>query len=202
MPKSPESPARQPSRAPLSRDRIIDAAMCYVDANCLDDLSMRRLGGELGVEAMSLYRYFPSKAQLLDGIACHALGSLELPPPGTNTDWEPHVRAFARSFRRIARNHPRLVPLLATLGPRNHTLTDVNDRMVVLWRNAGLDDETAPRAQAALQGYISGSSLWDASAERSDEDFEFGLDALIGGLRRIVEERRASGAQPGSRAGA
>jgi AcrR family transcriptional regulator len=205
MPKPPENPATQVARAPLSRDRIIEAAMCYVDANCLDDLSMRRLGGELGVEAMSLYRYFPSKAQLLDGVACHALGSLELPPPGETTDWEPHVRAFARSFRRIARNHPRLVPLLATLGPRNHTLADVNARMVALWRNAGLDDETAPRAQAALQGYISGSSLWDASAERSDEDFEFGLDALIAGLRRIVDERgasRSSGARRGSRAGA
>jgi TetR/AcrR family tetracycline transcriptional repressor len=182
----------QSARAPLSRDRIIDAAMCYVDANCLDDLSMRRLGSELGVEAMSLYRYFPSKAQLLDGVVCHALGSLELPPSAAAADWEAHVRAFARSFRRIAREHPRLVPLLATMGPGNHTLSDVGDRMVQLWRSAGLDDRSALRAQNSLQSYITGSSLWNPSPERSDEDFEFGLDALIAGLRQIVDERGAA----------
>src|SRR6476469_4949044 len=86
-------------RQPLSRDRIIAAATGYVDANCLDDLSMRRLGSELGVEAMSLYRYFPSKAALLDGVVCSALTDLELPQQGSG-EWESDVRAYARSFRR------------------------------------------------------------------------------------------------------
>jgi AcrR family transcriptional regulator len=183
----PECRASHSGRAPLSRNRIVDAAMCYVDANCLDDLSMRRLGGELGVEAMSLYRYFPSKAALLDGVVCHALDSLELPASDVGGDsWEQDVRAFARSSRRLAREHPRLMPLLATMGPQNHTLAGVTNRMVGLWRDAGLDQATAQRAQAALQNYITGSSLWDAAAERSDDDFEFGLDAMVAGLRGVV----------------
>ena len=67
----PDQPRHRPPmavlRAPLSCTRIIDAAVRYVDDNCLDELSMRRLGNELGVEAMSLYRYFPSKAALARG---------------------------------------------------------------------------------------------------------------------------------------
>jgi TetR/AcrR family transcriptional regulator, tetracycline repressor protein len=168
--------------------------MCYVDANCLDDLSMRRLGGELGVEAMSLYRYFPSKAALLDGVVCHALNSLELPAVNAADEWEHDARAFARSFRQLARQHPRLMPLLATMGQQNHTLADVTDRMVGLWRGAGLDQATAQRAQAALQNYITGSSLRDAATEASDDDFEFGLDAFMAGLGRIVE--REAGVTP------
>ncbi|MEA2622659.1 MAG: hypothetical protein QOH61_1569 [Chloroflexota bacterium] len=177
------------AREPLSRDRIIEAAMCYVDANCLDDLSMRRLGGELGVEAMSLYRYFPSKAALLDSVICHALGTLDLPPARNGSDWEPQIRAYAHSFRTVAKQHPRLVPLLATMGPQNHTLAEITDRMVALWRSAGLDAPTAQRAQTALQGYITGTSLWEASAERTEADFDFGLDALIRGLRQMIEEQ-------------
>jgi AcrR family transcriptional regulator len=202
------------ARLPLSRGRIIDAALGYVDANCLADLSMRRLGGELGVEAMSLYRYFPSKAALLDGVACRLLSDLDLPETGTGADWEPCARAYARSFRQIARAHPRLFPLLATVGPSNDTLERVTQRMVDLWREAGLDECLAERAQRALQGFVTGSSLWEASSEESvgpttpprlrvvdvdaaegrttrpgndaDADFEFGLDLLLKGLRQRI----------------
>jgi AcrR family transcriptional regulator len=176
-------------RQPLSRDRIIAAATGYVDANCLDDLSMRRLGSELGVEAMSLYRYFPSKAALLDGVVCNALTDLDLPKERSG-EWEADVRAYARSFRRLSRAHPRLMPLLATTGPENHTLAEVTRRMVTTWRSAGLDEPMAERAQAALQGYVTGMSVGGARSAESDEVFEFGLDALICGLRRAVDHKR------------
>jgi AcrR family transcriptional regulator len=178
------------ARQPLSRDRIIAAATGYVDANCLDDLSMRRLGSELGVEAMSLYRYFPSKAALLDGVVCHALTDLKLPDQA-DREWESDVRAYARSFRRLSRDHPRLMPLLATTGPENHTLAEVTRRMVGSWQAAGLDEPTAERAQAALQGYVTGMSVGGARSVESDEIFEFGLDALICGLREVVTRREA-----------
>jgi TetR/AcrR family tetracycline transcriptional repressor len=207
------APCRQ-ARVPLSRDRIIDAALTYVDANCLADLSMRRLGGELGVEAMSLYRYFPSKAALLDGVACRLLSDLDLPDTGDGADWEPRARAYARSFRQIARAHPRLFPLLATVGPSNDTLGRITQRMVQLWREAGLGECQAERAQRALQGFVTGSSLWEATSEDNevpaasarprfvndmaagrpkrapesdpDADFEFGLDLFLEGLRQRI----------------
>src|SRR4051812_41426402 len=178
-------------RQPLSRDRIIAAATGYVDANCLDDLSMRRLGSELGVEAMSLYRYFPSKAALLDGVVCHALTDLALPSHDSR-DWESDVRAYARSFRRLSREHPRLMPLLATTGPENNTLAEVTRRMIASWQAAGLDQSMAERAQAALHGYVTGMSVGGARSVESDEIFEFGLDALICGLRRAVDQPQAA----------
>jgi AcrR family transcriptional regulator len=207
------------ARAPLSRGRIIDAALTYVDANCLADLSMRRLGGELGVEAMSLYRYFPSKAALLDGVACRLLSDLDLPEAGDGAEWEPCARAYARSFRQIARAHPRLFPLLATVGPSNDTLENVTRRMVNLWREAGLDECLAERAQRALQGFMTGSSLWEATSNEgdaavpprpriigdhaperhrirpendADADFEFGLDLLLKGLRQRISAEAPS----------
>ena len=79
---------------------------------------MRRLGNELGVEAMSLYRYFPSKAALLDGVACRALEPLRQPLSQT-TDWREEVRTFGRSFRQIAREHPR-----AGAAARDHGATE------------------------------------------------------------------------------
>src|SRR6187399_1213542 len=79
------------TRAPLSCTRIIEAAVRYVDDNCLDELSMRRLGSELGVEAMSLYRYFPSKAALLDAVVAYLLRDLSLPErpaADAGAEWE------------------------------------------------------------------------------------------------------------------
>lgn len=224
------------SRLPLSCDRIVEAALAFVDHNCLGELSMRRLGGELGVEAMSLYRYFPSKNALLEAVLSRALGELALPAPDIGAGWEPEVRAYARSFRAVARQHPHLIPLMATMGPANPTLASIHARMVRLWRDAGLDAATAPRAQSAIQGYLTGISLWDASVADAataadgaategpaagsstvagarttaseappqavtvpaqpaggpaDDDFEFGLDVLMGGLREHV-----AGSQP------
>jgi len=173
-------------RAPLSCDRIVDAAVRYVDSDCLGGLSMRRLGAELGVEAMSLYRYFPSKAALLDAVVCRTLSDISLPVEPSPATWEAGVRAYGRSFRAICAAHPRLLPLLATLGPTNPTLRVIDQRMTDLWRHAGFDDATAANAQSALQGYLTGSCLQDAGTPAGDAAFLLGLDALIDGLRARI----------------
>ncbi len=170
-------------RAPLSCERIISAAIAFIDANCLSDLSMRRLGGELGVEAMSLYRYFPSKAALLDAVVCRILDDVEL-PTGAEVDWEPAVVAYARSFRQVARRHPHLLPMLLTLGARNETLHEVDGRLVALLGRAGLDARSASRAQRVVQDFVTGSSVGDLTGElASQRDEEFGLGVLLAGLR-------------------
>jgi len=58
-------------RVPLSLERVVDAALEFIDANGLPGLTMRRLGEQLGVEAMALYRYVPSKEDLLDAVVEH-----------------------------------------------------------------------------------------------------------------------------------
>lgn len=170
-------------RPRLSNQRIVSTALRFIDENCLTELSMRRLGAELGVEAMSLYRYFPSKAALLDATVCQVLGRFDL-PEGTETDWEEAVRAYARSFHEVASEHPRLFPFLATSAETNGTLRDVADRMRAMWLRAGLDQQTADHAQATVESYVTGANLRAVSGDTSrDAAFEFGLDALIDGLR-------------------
>jgi AcrR family transcriptional regulator len=180
-------------RLPLSCARIVDAAVRYVDHDCLDGLSMRRLGAELGVEAMSLYRYFPSKAALLDAVVCRLLADVALPADPAAADWEEAVRAYASSFRAVCVAHPRLLPLLVTLGPSNPTLDAIDRRMAATWRSAGLPGDEGDQAQAALQGYLRGSCLQGAGTAAGDAAFQLGLDALIVGFRaRMAAEGAAA----------
>src|ERR1700682_169351 len=82
----------------LDRQAILQAALRLVDASGLQALSMRRLGAELGVEAMSLYHYLPHTAALTQGLAEIVLGELRLPAAGATIGWQSAVRAVARSF--------------------------------------------------------------------------------------------------------
>src|SRR5205823_2977030 len=79
-------------RTPLSSERILDAAVELLDRDGLDALSMRHLGAALGVEAMSLYRHFPSKVRLLEGLAGRLLSELALPVPAA-APWDVPLRA-------------------------------------------------------------------------------------------------------------
>src|ERR687891_2960838 len=91
-------------RRPLSRRRILEAAVRFVDREGLDALSMRKLGSELGVEAMSLYNHVPNKSALLDGMVEVLLGELEI--LSENYGWEERIREGYRAFRRLAHKHP------------------------------------------------------------------------------------------------
>jgi len=188
---APEDRPDPTRREPLSCARIIEAAVCYVDSNCLDQLSMRRLGSELGVEAMSLYRYFPSKGALLDGVVGWLLRDLALPDPRDRDGWEGHIRDFAVSFRAITRRHPQLMPLLTTRSPEDPVLRGVHDRMVDVWRHAGLRLEDAQSAQRALLAYLSGSSQWHQEGchgPAAETDFRYGLDVFLDGVRSRIAE--------------
>src|SRR5919112_3249419 len=97
-------------RQPLSRRRILEAAVRFADREGLEALSMQKLGSELGVEAMSLYNHVPNKDALLDGMVEVLLGELEVPPE--DDSWDERIREGYRSFRRLAHEHPNVFPLL------------------------------------------------------------------------------------------
>src|SRR2546428_8800855 len=111
-------------RAVLSRERIVAGAVSLIDTEGLDALSMRRLGAALGVEAMSLYRHFPSKAALLEAVVARLLAELPVPAP-TAARWQDAFRALARAYRVLLTRHPNAIPLLPTLDLSNPgTLAD------------------------------------------------------------------------------
>jgi AcrR family transcriptional regulator len=99
-------------RAGLSREQVLDAALELVDRDGVTALSMRRLGAELGVEAMTLYHYLPNKDALLDGIVERVLAQAETAPP--DGPWDAALTSYARSLRAVLLRHPGAVLLVAT----------------------------------------------------------------------------------------
>ena len=198
-------------RRPLSRRRILEAAIKLADREGLEALSMRRLGRELGVEAMSLYNHVPNKEALLNGMVRILLERLEIPLDGSG-GWEERVREAFRSYRQLAREHPNVFPLFA-MRPLN---TVESLRIFELLRGAGFGTVPALHAFRALSSYTIGYSLAeiqgfvlepksDRPGPREDEsrmleaptleeadrdaEFEFGLDLILTGLQKYITRR-------------
>src|SRR5918994_7195214 len=100
------------ARTPLSRDRILEAALGLADASGVETLTMRRLGEELGFEAMSLYRHVANKNDLLDGMLDLVLAEWQL--PDGQGDWAEAIRTSARSVHDALRQHRWAARLLMT----------------------------------------------------------------------------------------
>ena len=99
-------------RTPLSRERVLAAAVELADREGIDALSMRRLGQELGVEAMSLYNHVSSKEDLLDGMVDLIVG--EIDPPATDGAWKEALRNRILSARRTMLRHPWASAVIAS----------------------------------------------------------------------------------------
>ncbi|WP_299037828.1 TetR/AcrR family transcriptional regulator [uncultured Pseudokineococcus sp.] len=104
----------------LSRAAVLDAALDIVDRRGIGDLSMRKLGAALHVEAMALYRYVQSREALLDGLVDRVMDDLYADPSTLlrpEDDWRDFLQRVAAGVRRIAQQHPQLFPLVATRPP-------------------------------------------------------------------------------------
>src|ERR671920_2023019 len=144
-------------RQPLSRRRILEAAVRFVDREGLEALSMRKLGSELGVEAMSLYNHVPNKGALLDGMVEVLLGELKVPPE--DEGWEERVREAYRAFRKVALEHPNVFPLLVVRPPDTMDGVWLVEEFLKTLGEAGFDPETALYAFRALSSYASGYAM-------------------------------------------
>lgn len=100
-------------RAPLTRDRIVRAAVHYIDTHGLVGLSMHKLGAELGVKAMSLYKHVANKSDVLDGVVEELWAEVEQAAPVMN-NWREGYRLFAQALRETVHRHPNAAPLLAS----------------------------------------------------------------------------------------
>jgi len=93
-----------PRRVPLSRDRVLRAAVALADDTGIESLSMRKLADELGVVPMALYKHVASKAELMDGMIDVVVG--EIDPPLRGSDWKSSVRQRILSARQALLRHP------------------------------------------------------------------------------------------------
>src|SRR5262249_26022989 len=91
------------ARKPLSRDRVLEAAVRLADEGGIESLSMRKLARELGVEAMSLYNHVANKADLVDPIVDLVIAEIDLPESGP---WDEAIRKCAVSAHEAFLRHP------------------------------------------------------------------------------------------------
>ena len=165
------------SRVPLSRDRIVSAALGFIDANGLPGLTMRRLGERLGVEAMALYRYVPSKEELLDAVVESLVLQvrsddvvLDAPQDG----WQDFLQRMAHGIRRMALAHPKAFPLVAArppeapwLRPPLRSLEWVEGFLSGLI-DEGFSDEAAVEGYRAYTSFLLGHLLLEVAVHGAD----------------------------------
>lgn len=171
-------------REKLTRDRVIDAALRIMDEEGLDAVSMRRVGRELGVEAMSLYHHVHDKEDLLLGIRERVLA--QFLDPGTDGDWELRARQAARSWRHILRDHPNIMVLISESKRFEMTPTSMRptETALRLLREVGLQDEDAVKAYCALGGFIVGFVMFEIGVARASgpDDEPPTLEGLMAAL--------------------
>jgi AcrR family transcriptional regulator len=147
------------ARTPLSRDRVLRAALELADGSGADALTMRRLGEELGFEAMSLYRHVANKQDLLDGMLDLVLAEWELPQE--EGDWADAIRTSARSVHQALRDHPWAARLLMTGAHIRPARLRYMERLLARLEDAGFDAAATYHVYHLLDGYIFGFSLWE-----------------------------------------
>jgi AcrR family transcriptional regulator len=148
-------------RVPLSRERVLRAAVSVADGGGIAALTIRSLAQELGVQPMSVYHHVANKDEILDGIVDIVFGEIELPTPGR--DWREEMRRRAGSARRVLRSHTWALPLLESRtspGPAN---LRHHDTTIATLRAAGFSRELTAHAYALLDAYVYGFAVQEAS---------------------------------------
>ena len=149
--------ARAAARTPLSRERILRAAIAIADEAGLEALTMRRLGQELGVEAMSLYNHVANKDDVLDGIVDLVLGDIQVPPSGT--PWKTAMRERALSAHEILLAHPWSALQIMSRFNIGLGMTRYLDATLGRLREGGFSVEGALDAWHTLDSHIYGFTL-------------------------------------------
>ncbi|MBK3580065.1 TetR/AcrR family transcriptional regulator C-terminal domain-containing protein [Streptomyces sp. MBT65] len=211
----------RPRKPLLSTDRIVETARVLVDAEGLAAVSTRRLAAELGVSGPSLYNHFRTKDQILEAVADSVSAQVDLSMFEDGRDWRTALHDWAVSYRSALRDHPNIVPVLATGPGRRPAGLRLADAVYGAMVGAGWPPAQATSIGALMRYFIMGSALGsfaggfvdDESAydpadyphlgqahllaeqqEKVDERaFEVGLAALLEGLAGQFSEMRRAG---------
>jgi AcrR family transcriptional regulator len=155
-------------RAPLSRDRVLRAALELADEGGVGALTMQRIGRRLGVEAMSLYRHVRNKDDILDGLVDLVFAEIEL--PAERSAWRAVLRARSISARAALRRHPWAITLMESrLAPGPASLRSRDDVLAVLLEE-GFSAADATHAFNLLDSYVYGFALQEAQLPFADAE--------------------------------
>jgi AcrR family transcriptional regulator len=178
---------RAEPREPLTRSRIVAAAVALLDRHGAAALSMRTLADELHTRATSLYRHVHNKGELLDLTLDALMAEVEL--PAAELDWRESLRAIAVSFRAVLRRHPGAAVLRGTrlaIGPNTLRLMEAAGSRLL---DAGFSEEEAAASAATVINYTVGAVLAEVmptleieAAGYSWEQFSAQMDERLAAL--------------------
>ena len=180
-----------PPRVPLSRERVLHAAIRLADQGGIESLSMRKLAQVLGVEAMSLYNHVANKGDLEDGIADLVISEIEL--RSTTEDWDVAIRKCAISAHEAFLRHPWACSLV--MSPSSTRTAPTRRLRYMEWllgrlREAGFSPELTYHAYHALDSHILGFTLWQLGHSAAAKELGGGND-LADFVAAFVRELRA-----------
>jgi TetR/AcrR family transcriptional regulator, tetracycline repressor protein len=179
----------RPRREPLSRERIVRAALRLMDEEGLEAVTMRRIGKELGVEAMSLYNHVADKEDILDAVA--ELVMSEYRAEHGEGDWLQNAWAAAHEWRRLLKAHPNVITLLIE---RKHPMASVEGLLPMenafeILRQAGLSKDETVQVFRAVGGYIFGFVMTEVGNMMAGQGERYS-EAQVEELRRLLPADR------------
>lgn len=146
------------AREPLSAERIERAALELIEAEGIAAFSTRKLAGQLGCEAMSIYHYFPSKGHLMDALVDRVMGGLTVLVPGERP-WREAVEVSSLEWREMALKRPSFFGYLALHRLNTPTTLRWLNGALAIFGDLGVGEETATRMFRAFGYYLNGAML-------------------------------------------
>jgi AcrR family transcriptional regulator len=174
-------------RVPLSKQRVLRAAVALADQGGVDALSMRRLAHELGVVPMALYKHVDNKDELLDGMVDVVVG--EIDPPASGTDWKTAIRKRVLSARSALLRHPWASRVIESRTDPTPTVLEYMDSMIGTFRAGGFSIDLAHHAMHAMGSRLLGftQELYDDSLNLDPEVTAVMLQRMAGKYPHITE---------------
>ncbi|SEE44627.1 TetR/AcrR family transcriptional regulator C-terminal domain-containing protein [Jiangella alba] len=168
-------------RAPLTRDRVVAAAVALADEKGQAGASMRAIAGRLGVEAMSLYNHVAGRDDLLDGMVDAVFAEIALPEDGA--EWRAAMRDRAASARAALKRHPWAVGLMDSRGHPGPATLRHHDAVLGALRAGGFSVVLAAHAVSVIDSYLYGFVLQELSLPfTGDGDIGEVTDGIRAGL--------------------
>ena len=157
-------------RVPLTKERVLRTAITVADERGVEGLSMRKLGQQLGVEAMSLYNHVANKDDLLDGMIDIVFS--EIDPPAADGDWKAELRGRALSTLAALRRHPWAVGEMEGRGTHGMANLRIHDAVLGCLLGAGFSEAMTVSAMSVQDAYIYGFALQQVDMNpETPEDF-------------------------------
>jgi AcrR family transcriptional regulator len=174
-------------RVPLSRERVLRAAVALADEGGVDALSMRRIARELGVVPMALYKHVSNKDELLDGMVDVVVGEIDPPPSGT--DWKTAIRQRVLSARGALLRHPWTSRVIESRTDPSPMVLEYMDSMMGMFRAGGFSIDLTHHAMHAMGSRLLGftQELYDDSVDLDPEATALMVQQMAGKFPHITQ---------------